>query len=90
LDAILASEEVRCHVAQHGTHRHAPVVGFLVVHVFGVLAKADWITKVACILLRILLPNGRLHDAREDEERPEAEQMSWQRDQLAHHRSLGI
>ncbi len=43
-----------------------------IAHVFGVLAKADWITKVACLLLRILLPNGKLHDARADAERHEA------------------
>jgi hypothetical protein len=54
LDAILANEEVCCRDAQHSTHRHTPVVGFLAVLIFGVLAKADWITKVVCTLLLIL------------------------------------
>jgi hypothetical protein len=31
----------------------------------GVLASAYWITKVACLLLRNLLPSGGLTDTRE-------------------------
>jgi hypothetical protein len=36
------------------------------------MTKADWVTEVACLLLRIVLPNGKLHDAREDVECHEA------------------